>query len=88
MKVELVKGARKNKLDCLNCGVCCYFPELRGKNPINSIIVGEDGWCIYYDKEEKCTIYDKRPICCRQYISGGSDCIKKRERYLHKIEKE
>jgi uncharacterized protein len=29
-------------------------------------MVGEDGWCIHYDKLNRdCTIYDSRPSFCR-----------------------
>ena len=89
MKVELVKERRiiPNKLDCLKCGVCCFLNHSFGKS-FKGITVGEDGWCIYYDNEKKCTIHDKRPTVCRKYVSGGKECLLCRKRYLDKMEKE
>jgi len=77
----------KNKLDCLNCGVCCFIPYLSGTK-FKGIEIGKDGWCVHYDKEEKCTIYSKRPMICRKYVSGSPNCIELRKCYLNKIEKE
>jgi len=85
MKVELVKdGMMKsnNKLDCLSCGVCCYFPDFVGKKPFRGVEIGEDGWCVHYDKDKKCTKYNKRPIQCVNLVSGGEDCLMLREKYL------
>lgn len=58
------------------CGACCHLdpaerPELdQYLSPENLSIylsmVGEDGWCIHFDKADRlCTIYDKRPSFCR-----------------------
>lgn len=92
MKVELVKERKRNttpnKLDCLSCGVCCYFPRFVGVTFNKKITIGEDGWCIHYDKEKKCTVHKHKPIGCKKYVSGGKDCIEKRELYLGKVEKE
>ena len=42
--------------DCFKCGLCCYFPlfknkELKASPNEKYIIVGADGWCIYFEKE-------------------------------------
>ncbi len=63
-----------NTLDCLSCGVCCYFPNEIGKS-FKGITVGEDGWCIYYDKEKKCTIHDKKPLVCIEFVAGSPHCL-------------
>ena len=85
MRVELAKIGMgdSNKLDCLSCGVCCYMPHEIGKS-FNGIIIGKDGWCIYCDKDKKCTIYGKRPLVCRKMVSGGQDCLAHRRLYLPK----
>lgn len=65
------------KWQCINnCGACCNLsPEERPNlsqylSPeeldLYMAMVGEDGWCINYDRaERKCQIYDRRPGFCR-----------------------
>lgn len=59
-----------------NCGACCQLdpadrPDLSDYlNPdelaLYMSLVGEDGWCINYDKAARnCRIYDERPNFCR-----------------------
>lgn len=59
-----------------NCGACCQLdpkdrPDLEEYlSPENLTLymsmVGEDGWCINYDKAERnCKIYSDRPSFCR-----------------------
>jgi Fe-S-cluster containining protein len=39
----------------------------------------DDGWCAALDRHTmKCTIYERRPIICRDYQAGGSDCVDQR----------
>ncbi|XP_042018113.1 uncharacterized protein LOC121765896 [Salvia splendens] len=60
------------------CGACCKLdkgptfpsPEEIFDNPSDvehyNSLVGEDGWCIHYDKSSrKCSIYADRPYFCR-----------------------
>jgi uncharacterized protein len=38
-----------------------------------------DGWCAALDRRTLlCTIYQRRPMICRDFQLGGSDCIKER----------
>ncbi|MEM8828283.1 MAG: YkgJ family cysteine cluster protein [Cyanobacteria bacterium P01_G01_bin.19] len=65
------------KWQCIsNCGACCNLtPEDRpdlakylSKEELDIYLnmVGEDGWCINYDRNiRKCQIYDLRPRFCR-----------------------
>lgn len=65
------------KWSCIsNCGACCYLlpserPDLetyltKEQLQLYLSMVGEDGWCINYDKNtRKCTIYENRPRFCR-----------------------
>jgi Fe-S-cluster containining protein len=42
----------------------------------------DDGWCSALNSNTMlCTIYERRPVICRDYQVGDSDCIK--ERLLH-----
>ncbi|KAA0258625.1 YkgJ family cysteine cluster protein [Deferribacter autotrophicus] len=51
----------KDKIDCLKCGVCCYFFDISTlKKPALSPCkhLGEDG---------KCKDYENRPAVCRDF---------------------
>jgi hypothetical protein len=38
-----------------------------------------DGWCAALDRQTmRCTIYELRPLICRDYPAGGSDCVEQR----------
>jgi uncharacterized protein len=63
------------------CGACCNLdpadrPELDeyltpDELEVYMSMVGDDGWCINYDKESReCSIYEKRPRFCR--VEAGS----------------
>jgi Fe-S-cluster containining protein len=39
----------------------------------------EDGWCAALDRSTMaCTIYDKRPLICREFEMGGFECLAER----------
>ena len=39
----------------------------------------EDGWCAALDRQTMlCTIYDKRPLICREFEMGGYQCLSER----------
>ena len=39
----------------------------------------DDGWCAALDRNTmKCTIYDKRPLICREFEMGGYECLAER----------
>ena len=43
----------------------------------------DDGWCAALDRKTmRCTIYEVRPIVCREYPVGGFECIGERSRLL------
>lgn len=43
----------------------------------------DDGWCAALDRNTmRCAIYERRPIVCRDYQMGGSDCIGERSRLV------
>ncbi len=40
----------------------------------------EDGWCIALDRNTmRCTIYEKRPLICREFQAGDADCLEQRQ---------
>jgi uncharacterized protein len=59
-----------------DCGACCHLdpsdrPDLEEYLLPEELeqylsMVGEDGWCIYFDRHKReCTIYNRRPRFCR-----------------------
>ncbi|MEO0541431.1 MAG: YkgJ family cysteine cluster protein [Cyanobacteria bacterium P01_A01_bin.105] len=59
-----------------HCGACCQLdpsdrPELADYLTAEQLsqylgMVGEDGWCRHYDREQRlCTVYERRPDFCR-----------------------
>jgi len=40
----------------------------------------DDGWCAALDRNTMmCTIYDRRPLICREFEMGSPECITERE---------
>lgn len=40
----------------------------------------EDGWCAALDRNTMmCTIYEKRPLICREFEAGAEDCLNERK---------
>jgi Fe-S-cluster containining protein len=40
----------------------------------------DDGWCAALDRSTMlCTIYEKRPLICREFEMGGTDCLAARD---------
>ncbi|TDV69760.1 YkgJ family cysteine cluster protein [Pseudomonas sp. LP_7_YM] len=40
----------------------------------------DDGWCAALDRDTMmCTIYDRRPLICREFEMGAPECITERE---------
>ncbi len=36
----------------------------------------DDGWCAALDRSSmNCSIYEKRPLICREFEMGGYDCL-------------
>ena len=39
----------------------------------------DDGWCAALDRNTMaCTIYQKRPLICREFEMGGYECVVER----------
>lgn len=40
----------------------------------------DDGWCAALDQSTMlCSIYEKRPLICREFELGGYDCLSERD---------
>jgi len=84
-------------ITCSNCKACCCRLEviLMGDDDIPQRFTVEDqwgggvmrrlddGWCAALDRNSmKCTIYERRPILCRDYQMGEGDCLVERTRLV------
>jgi Fe-S-cluster containining protein len=81
-------------ISCSDCKACCcrlevmlmgedeHVPaELTARDPWGGWVMRRlaDGWCAALDRHTmRCTIYELRPTICRDYRTGGSDCIEQR----------
>lgn len=87
-------------ISCSNCEACCCrlevllmgddeVPvEMSAEDPWGGWVMRrlDDGWCAALDRATmKCTIYEHRPLICRDYEMGDSDCLAERTRLLHHI---
>ncbi|MOA06119.1 Flagellin N-methylase [compost metagenome] len=44
----------------------------------------DDGWCAALDRETLlCTIYENRPLICREFEAGEYECLSERKKYLN-----
>ena len=83
-------------VSCTNCEACCCRLEviLMGDDDVPPRFVAEDawggsvmrrlddGWCAALDRDTmRCTIYQRRPGVCRDYLMGGVECIAERHEY-------
>jgi len=83
-------------ITCSSCKACCCRLEvmLMGDDDIPTALTEQDrwdgwvmarlddGWCAALDRNTMlCTIYERRPMICRDYPAGDNDCIA--ERLLH-----
>lgn len=81
-------------ISCSDCMACCcrlevmlmgedeHVPaELTARDPWGGWVMHrlDDGWCAALDRHTmRCTIYELRPLICRDYQTGGSDCVGQR----------
>lgn len=77
------------EVSCSNCKACCCRLEVMLVTdtgvPHNLIVVDEwggrtmerleDGWCSALDRNTMmCSIYEKRPLICREFEMGEYEC--------------
>ncbi len=80
-------------VSCSSCAACCCQLEvlLLGDSDIPPHYVetdawgGEvmrrldDGWCAALDRDSmRCSIYEVRPLICREFELGAADCLEQR----------
>ena len=80
-------------VSCAACEACCCRLEvlLMSEDDVPSEFTHQDqwggwvmdrladGWCAALDRSTmRCTVYACRPIVCREYEMGESDCIEER----------
>lgn len=83
----------ETEVSCLNCEACCCRLEVmlitETGVPDKFIAIDkwggrvmarlDDGWCAALDRNTlTCTIYDKRPLICRELEVGEHECITER----------
>jgi Fe-S-cluster containining protein len=81
------------RVSCDACAaVCCRLEVLlvtetgvprryRRPNPggVDSMHRLDDGWCAALDRDTLlCSIYAQRPLICREFATGGPDCLAER----------
>ena len=84
-------------ITCATCKACCCRLEVMlftdtgvPQRYINSDKWGsetmrrlEDGWCAALDRDTMmCSIYENRPLVCREFEMGEAECITERNAYL------
>ncbi|MBU0783003.1 MAG: YkgJ family cysteine cluster protein [Gammaproteobacteria bacterium] len=88
-----IKNESKVAVSCSNCRAsCCRLevmilsdtgvPEVhisRDKWGAETMLRLDDGWCSAIDRETfMCSIYENRPLICREFELGSFECINER----------
>ncbi|QJR82783.1 YkgJ family cysteine cluster protein [Alteromonas pelagimontana] len=94
MKDEIeVRSLPESNVSCSNCNASCcrlevmlitdtgvpeQFVEFDSWGGMRMARL-DDGWCAALDRSSmRCSIYDKRPLICREYEMGGYECLSER----------
>lgn len=87
------KNVSDSDVSCSNCQACCCrlevmlitdtgVPERFIKTDPwggQTMARSEDGWCAALDRNTMlCSIYEKRPLICREFEMGGYECLAER----------
>ncbi|MES2625674.1 MAG: YkgJ family cysteine cluster protein [Pseudomonadota bacterium] len=93
MKID-VKFLPEPKVTCSTCEACCCRLEvmLITDTGVPRVFIEEDkwggrtmrrledGWCAALDRNTMlCTIYEKRPLICREFEMGSDECLTERQ---------
>lgn len=85
------------EITCATCKACCCRLEVLLFTdtgvPQRFIKVGkwgsetmhrlDDGWCAALDRDTmRCSIYENRPLVCREFQMGEDECLTERNAYL------
>ncbi|WP_219853726.1 YkgJ family cysteine cluster protein [Pseudomonas viridiflava] len=92
--IPVVAIAGETQVTCSTCAACCCQLEVMLITdtgvPERYIDIDEwggevmlrldDGWCAALDRNTMmCTIYEKRPLICREFEAGAEDCLNERK---------
>ena len=92
MSIELTNPPEP-AITCANCKACCCrlqvmlitetgVPEHYIESDefgVQSMRRLHDGWCAALSRDTMaCTIYEQRPLICREFAAGDYDCIVER----------
>lgn len=84
-------------VSCSSCKACCCRLEVmlitdtgvpekfikRDKWGSETMLRLSDGWCAALDRDTyMCSIYEKRPLICREFEMGSDECITERKAHL------
>ena len=85
--------AAQNDVTCANCAACCCRLEvlLLTDTGVPQRFIAtdawggevmkrlDDGWCAALDRNTMlCTIYERRPLVCREFEMASDDCLTER----------
>ena len=88
----------REKPDCQTCPAACCRLEVMlitdtgvpdrfiatDRHGGETLLRLDDGWCAALDRSNmRCTIYDRRPLICRDFEMGSHDCEQEREAIYH-----
>jgi len=87
----------ETEVSCSNCQACCCRLEVMiisdtgvpdvhvsvDKWGAETMLRLDDGWCSALDRETfLCSIYENRPLICREFEMGSYECINERAAQL------
>lgn len=90
-------NSSKNDITCSNCQACCCRLEVMiiTETGVPESFISydqwggqtmlrlDDGWCAAVDRETlMCTIYENRPLICREFEMGSYECEDERRDLL------
>jgi uncharacterized protein len=88
-----IENVSKGEVTCSNCmALCCRLevmivsdtgvPDIhisRDEWGAETMLRLDDGWCSAIDRETfMCSIYENRPLICREFEMGSYECISER----------
>ena len=91
---EIILAEAGPAVTCSDCQACCCQLEVMligdadvpeqftGQNPWGGWVMRrlDDGWCAALDRNTMmCTIYERRPLICREFEMGAPECLTERE---------
>ena len=88
-QIPLTQHPNTPSVSCCNCAACCCQLEVMlitdtgvPQRFITTDAWGgevmrrlDDGWCAALDRDSmRCTIYEVRPLICREFETGSPEC--------------